>query len=62
MNSDNQAFSYKKSSRMGSVIAESFQLKTLVVLKTFYLSNKVWGDTFDFFYLDRQVSNFKTEN
>lgn len=62
MNSDNQAFSYKKSSRIGSAIAESFQLKTLVVLKTFYLSNKAWGDTLDFFYLDRQVSNFKTEN
>lgn len=62
MNSDNQAFSYKNASRMGSAIAESFQLKTLVVLKTFYLSNQVWGDTFDVFYLDRQVSNFKTDN
>jgi hypothetical protein len=62
MNSDNQAFSYKKSSRMGSAIAESFQLKTLVVLTTSYLSNQAWRDIFDFFYLDRQVSDFKTEN
>ena len=62
MNPGNQAFSYKNASRIGSAIAESFQLKTLVVLKTFYLSNKVSGYTFNFFYLDRQVSSFKTEN
>jgi hypothetical protein len=62
MNSDTQAFSYKNASRMGSAIAESFQLKTLVVLTTSYLSNKVWGDTFDVFYLDREVSNFKIDN